>query len=334
MTTRVKFVLLALAAGCVPELATTTDESETGATAATTEAATDPGTTTSDDAPTTGTTGEPAQCETFAQYRIDVQAEPNGLYYRADEQRLYIADDDNNRVLVRDEDGAIAVFAEIPNPSNDPGSDGLGDLDFAADGTLFVPRFGFGMPGLGAIFQVAPGGAPEAIAGVNDEWRRVGLDHDDARGLLWVSTYSRDADDVYTGWIASVDPVAGVETMLLGGLSKPVGIAVLGDTLFVGDQAQRQLFKVDLTAATPALTLVSDEFESLDLMETTPDGALLVLSYDTANSTGYVYRVTADGAITTVAQGDWEPRGIAFDGVSRIFVSARDTQQIVVMPAC
>ncbi|MBZ5714228.1 hypothetical protein [Nannocystis pusilla] len=326
MTRRVNFALLALAAGCVPELATES-ESET----ATTEAATDPGTATTGDAPTTG---EPAQCETFAQYRIDVQAEPNGLHYRADEQRLYIADDDNNRVLVRDEDGTIAVFAEIANPSNDPGSDGLGDLDFAADGTLFVPRFGFGMPGLGAIFQVAPGGAPEAIAGVNDEWRRVGLDYDDARGLLWVSTYSRDADDVYTGWIAGVDPVAGVETMLLGGLSKPVGIAVLGDTLFVGDQAQRQVFKVDLTAATPALTLVSDEFESLDLMETTPDGALLVLSYDTANSAGHVYRVTAEGAITTVAQGDWEPRGIAFDGVSRIFVSARDTQQIVVMPAC
>jgi len=327
MTTRAKFAILALTAGCVPQLEVTTD----GETAVTETAASTAGT---DDAPTTtGSTGEP-QCESFAQYRIDVQAEPNGLYYRVDDRRLYIADDDNNRVLARDEDGAIEVFAEIPNPSNDPGADGLGDLDFAADGALYVPRFGFGMPGLGAIFRVAPGGGPEAIAGVNDEWRRVGLDHDDARGLLWVATYSRDADDVYTGWIASVDPVAGVETMLLGGLSKPVGIAVLGDTLFVGDQAQRQLFKVDLKAATPALTLVSDEFESLDLMETTRDGALLVLSYDTANSTGYVHRVTAEGAITTVAQGDWEPRGIAFDGVSRIFVSARDTQQIVVVPAC
>ncbi|MDC0722660.1 hypothetical protein [Nannocystis bainbridge] len=327
MKTRV-FAMMAALAACVPQATTTASDGET-ATAATTE------TGTTDAAPTTGdTTGAPAQCETFPPYRIDVQAEPNGLYYRVDEARLYIADDDNNRVLVRDEDETLAVFTEIPNPSGDPGSDGLGDLDFAADGALYLPRFGFGMPGLGAIFRVAADGTAEAIAGVDDEWRRVGLDYDDARGLLYVATYSRDADDVYTGWIASVDPVAGVETMIVGGLSKPVGIAVLGDTLFVGDQAQRQLFKLDLEAAAPALTLVSDEFESLDLMETTPDGALLVLSYDTANSTGRVYRVTQDGAITTVAEGDWEPRGIAFDGVSRIFVSARDTQQIVVVPAC
>lgn len=329
MKTRVWTMTAALAA-CVPQAATTATESEAGtdASGATSGATADAPTTTD------GTTGAAAQCETFPTYRIDVQAEPNGLYYRVDEQKLYIADDDNNRVLVRDEDGATEVFAEIPNPSGDPGSDGLGDLDFAADGTLYLPRFGFGMPGLGAIFRVGPDGEAEALAGVNDEWRRVGLDYDDARGRLYVATYSRDADDVYTGWIASVDPVAGVETMIVGGLSKPVGIAVLGDTLFVGDQSQRQLFKLDLKAAAPALTLVSDEFESLDLMATTPDGALLVLSYDTANSTGRVYRVTGDGTISTVAEGDWEPRGIAFDGVSRIFVSARDTQQIVVMPAC
>ena len=279
-------------------------------------------------------TGAPAQCEAFTPEVIDVQAEPNGLFYRADQGALYIADDDNNRILVRRDDGTLEVFAEIPNPSGDPGSDGLGDLDFSADGSLFVPRFGFGMVGLGAIFRVSADGTPNEIQGVNTEWRRVGLDYDDTRGLLYVATYSRDADDVYTGWISTVDAVAGVETKILGGLGKPVGIAVIGDTLFVGDQSQRQLFRVDLTAKEPALQLVSDEFESIDLIEATPGGELLVLSFDTANSTGYVYRVSQAGAITTVATGDWEPRGIAFDGVSRIFISARDSQTIVVVPAC
>ena len=236
-----------------------------------------------------GSSGSPdaaAQCEPFEPEILDIQAEPNGLFYRADQRSLYIADDDNNRILVRSEDGELRVFAEIPNPSGDPGSDGLGDLDFAADGSLFVPRFGFGIGGLGAIFRVSADGSPTELPGVDAEWRRVGLDYDDARGLLYVATYSRDADDVYTGWISSVDPVAGVETKLLGGLSKPVGIAVLGDALFVGDQAQRRLFRVELTAKQPALALVSDEFESLDLMEATPGGELLVLSFDTANSTG------------------------------------------------
>lgn len=280
------------------------------------------------------TTGAAPLCEPFEPFIIDVQAEPNGLSYRAAEGRLYIADDDNNRVLTRDDDGTFGVFVEIPNPSGDPGADGLGDLDFAADGTLYVPRFGFGMPGLGAIFQVTPDGVATAIAGVNDAWRRVGLDYDDARGLVYVATYSRDADDVYTGWIASVDPATGVETTIVAGLKKPVGIAVIGDALFVGDQVDRRLYRVDLTAATPGLTLVSDEFEALDLMEATPDGDLLVLSYDTANSRGRVLRVTPAGSITIVAEGAWEPRGITFDGVSRIFVSARDSQTIVVVPAC
>lgn len=315
-----RLLAAALLVACVPAPATTaTDTASAGE---------------SDTAATGDTTGAAPACEPFEPYVIDVQAEPNGLHYRADQATLYIADDDNNRVLTRADDGTFGVFVEIPNPSGDPGADGLGDLDFAADGTLFVPRFGFGMPGLGAIFQVTPDGVATAIAGVNDAWRRVGLDYDDARGLLYVATYSRDADDVYTGWIASVDPKAGVEATIVSGLVKPVGIAVIGDALFVGDQVDRRLYRVDLDAAAPALSLVSDEFESLDLMQATPDGDLLVLSYDTANSRGRVLRVTPDGAITIVAEGAWEPRGIAFDGVSRIFVSARDSQTIVVVPAC
>ncbi|MFY0532473.1 hypothetical protein [Nannocystis pusilla] len=111
MKTRVWTMTAALAA-CVPQAATTATESATGteATGTASEATADAPTTTD------GTTGAPAQCETFPTYRIDVQAEPNGLYYRVDEQKLYIADDDNNRVLVRDEDGTTEVFAEIPNP--------------------------------------------------------------------------------------------------------------------------------------------------------------------------------------------------------------------------
>jgi sugar lactone lactonase YvrE len=100
----------------------------------------------------------PAACEPFEPYEIDVQAEPNGLYWRGDLATLFIADDDNNRILTRAADGAGGVFAEIPSPSNDPGSDGLGQLAAAADGALFVPRFGFDDPTLGGVFRVAPDG--------------------------------------------------------------------------------------------------------------------------------------------------------------------------------
>ena len=79
-------------------------------------------------------TGAPAACEPFAPFEIDVQAQPNGLYWRGDLSQLFIADDDENRILTRSDDGKSAVFAEIPNPSGDPGTDGLGQIDFAADG--------------------------------------------------------------------------------------------------------------------------------------------------------------------------------------------------------
>jgi sugar lactone lactonase YvrE len=310
---------LVLLLACVPTPADDTGGADDTAGASTSE-------------PTTA--GAPPVCEPFEPYVIDVQAEPNGLYWRADEAALYIADDDNNRILRRADDGASSVFAAIPSPNDNPGADGLGDLDFAADGALYVPRFGFGVPDLGAIFRVAADGAPTALAGVDPAWRRVGLDYDEARGLLYVATFSKDSEGMFSGWVSTVDPVAGEEKILVEGLSKPVGVAVVGDTLYVGDQNLQILYKVDLTAESPVLAVVSDEFANLDLMEPTADGDLLLLSYDPATSTGHVYRVTPDGAYTTVAEGDWEPRGITFDGLSKIYVSARNTQTIVVLPAC
>lgn len=287
------------------------------------------------DTPTTTDepTGAPAVCEPFAPFELDVEAEPNGLYWRGDLNTLFIADDDNNRILTRTADGVGGVFATIPSPLNDPGSDGLGQLDAAADGTLFVPRFGFDDPTLGGVFRVAPDGTPTQIPGLAADVRRVGLDHDDDSGLLYVATYNKDSEGVFVGWIAAVDPVNGGETTLVDGLEKPVGILSLGGKLYVGDQPTRKIYSVDL--ADPALVLLTDEVVALDQFEASgDDDNFFALAYDETLMTGYVYRVNVNGTFTITAQGSWEPRGIAFDGVSRIFVSERDMQRIVVVPAC
>lgn len=283
--------------------------------------------------PTTGGTGEPAVCEPFAPFEIDVQAQPNGLYWRGDLSQLFIADDDENRILTRSDDGKSAIFAEIPNPSGDPGTDGLGQIDFAPDGSLYVPRFGFDDPSLGAVFRIGPDGQPAAIAGLKTDVRRVGLDFDDASGLLYVGTFTKDSGGVFTGWVAVVDPEKGTEQTLVDGLVKPVGVIALGGKLYVGDQPTRKIYSVDL--ADPALVLLTDELVSLDqFIHTSDDESFFSIAYDESVTTGYVYRVSTDGTYTTVAQGAWEPRGIAFDGVSRIFVSERDGQRIAVVPAC
>jgi S-adenosylmethionine:diacylglycerol 3-amino-3-carboxypropyl transferase len=127
--------------------------------------------------------------------------------------------------------------------------------------------------------------------------------------------------------------VNGGETTIVGGLEKPVGILALGGKLYVGDQPTRKIYSVDL--ADPALVLLTDEVVALDQFAASdqPD-SFFALAYDETLMTGYVYRVNIHGSFTVAAQGAWEPRGIAFDGVSRIFVSERDVQRIAVVPAC
>lgn len=296
------------------------------------------GTTDSDDSgtgePTGGSTGgEPANCEPFTPFEIDVMAQPNGLYWRGDLNTLFIADDDENRILTRADDGAGAVFAEIPSAADGPGSDGLGQIDFAADGNLFVPRFGFDDPDLGAVFHIAPDGAAAPVPGLATDVRRVGLDYDDTSGTLYVGTFTKDSEGVFHGWIAAVDPAEGTETTLVEGFVKPVGVLALGGKLYVGDQPTRKIYSVDL--AEPELVLLTDELVSLDQFIHTGDAdSFYSIAYDESITTGYVYRVKTDGTYTTVAQGKWEPRGIAFDGVSRIFVAEHDVQKIAVVPAC
>ncbi len=324
---RISCSLLLVCAACTPpsgadDTGDTTAE-ETGATGATGE-------------PTSGaepSTGEPAKCEPFTPFEIDVQAQPNGLYWRGDLSQLFIADDDENRILTRDDDGKGAVFAEIPNPSGDPGTDGLGQIDFAADGSLYVPRFGFDDPSLGAVFRVDPNGTALPIPGLKTDVRRVGLDFDDTSGVLYVGTFTKDSGGVFSGWVAAVDPEKGTEKTVIEGFVKPVGIIALGGKLYVGDQPTRKIYSVDL--ADPKLVVLNDDLVSLDqFIHTGDEDSFFSIAYDEGLSTGYVYRVRTDGTYTTVAQGQWEPRGIAFDGASRIYVSEYDAQRIAVVPAC
>ena len=104
-----RILALCLLSACAPPSGTDDPTATTGATGEPTSGA--------------SSTGEPAACEPFAPFELDVQAQPNGLYWRGDLSQLFIADDDENRILTRTDDGKSAVFAEIPNPSGDPGTE-------------------------------------------------------------------------------------------------------------------------------------------------------------------------------------------------------------------
>lgn len=62
-------------------------------------------------------TDTPLQCEPFAPYGLDIDAQPNGPYQRGDLGAPFIADDDDNRVLTRTDAGTGARLAELPDPT-------------------------------------------------------------------------------------------------------------------------------------------------------------------------------------------------------------------------
>jgi len=274
------------------------------------------------------------QCEHFEPYEIEITADPNGLYYHAGRETLYVVDDDNNRILSIGDDGSRGIFAEIPNPSGDPGNDGLGDIDCDDGDWFYVPRFGFGETGLGAVFKISPEGAEEAIEGVDTQWRRIGLDYDDGQDILYVATFNKDTTGIYAGWISVVDPGAGTEEQIITGFQKPVGVLKVGDVLLVTEQKEDAIYKVNLSADPPVREMFIDDLLHPDIMEHAGEDAVYVAAFDEGSGTGYVYRVTLDGSRELVGTGEWEPRGIAFDGLSRIFISSHGDYKIIVIPAC
>src|SRR5690606_29210830 len=76
---------------------------------------------------------------------IEVEGDPNGIHWDASARVLYIADDDNNRILRWSDKGGIELVAALPAVPG--GSAGLGQVVRAPDGTLVVPRFGGGTAG-------------------------------------------------------------------------------------------------------------------------------------------------------------------------------------------
>lgn len=242
---------------------------------------------------------------------ISVDGDPNGLWWDAASATLFMADDENNRVLrYRDGEG-ISLVADLPAaPANGPG---LGALARLADGTLVVVRFGGGTAG--DVVYVRPDGTSAKVPNLLPERRRIGITVTQDGQLL--DGYFVRNNNVNVGSVARLT-LDGTEQEVVGAMQKPVGVLAVGDTLFISDQLAGKVYRAPLSA--PSQLVPFATMSMPDLLATGPGDTLLTGSRD-----GTVRSITPAGEVSVLAAGFQQPHGLAYDAKNkRLFVADHD----------
>ena len=248
---------------------------------------------------------------------LAIDGDPNGLYWDATSSTLYIADDGNNRILTYTDAAGLVQFANLPAaPASGPG---LGQLIPLPDGSLLVTRFGYGTTG--DVVQVMPnssGGATSAIIpNLDPTKRRIGLARADDGTIF--DTYFTKNGTGYVGAVASLT-LAGVETDVVTGLQKPVGVLVIGPTFYMDDQDTNELYTTPLTfdgGASPGTLTEFAQLPDADLLCVGPSGTIF-----SGGADGNVRQIDSSGNVTVFATGFTAARGVAYDAANgRLFIA-------------
>lgn len=256
---------------------------------------------------------------------IAVPADPNGLAYDPRTATLYVAD------------GGGAVFAVAHGQARRIATidaagcvaNQLGGIAVAPDGTIWVARLGHGHAG--AIFEITPGGRMSQLPGLSPQAWHLGLTYDAAAHALYATRYDKRATGPCDGAVIRIDLATGAVTSVLADLCKPVGVARIGDELWVSDARRGTMLCATLGARgrVGSITWLAG-IDRPDSVAACSDGVVLT-TYDPETGIGSVCRVASAGAVTTLATGVWQPRGIACDG-THAFVAIRGAGQILVVP--
>jgi DNA-binding beta-propeller fold protein YncE len=244
---------------------------------------------------------------------VALDARPNGLAVRPDDGAIYLTDDATSSVLRSTDGHAFSRYAEVPTAAGQAAS--LSQIAFDAEGNLLVERFGFGTAG--GLFSIAGADHVVALAGLDPTRRRLGLASAGAHRAL--STWFKGGGEgSATGGLSLVtyDAATGEarERDLVTGLGKPVGVVVLGDKVFVADQARNVIVSASLPTLLAAAQPVAgmDTYARIahpDLMAADPaTGAL----YTRCNAES-VCRIAADGTVSEIASGFHDARGVALN---------------------
>jgi DNA-binding beta-propeller fold protein YncE len=241
--------------------------------------------------------------------QLQIDGDPNGLYWDATAQRLYLADDNNNRILLWTDAAGVQPFAALPATTDS--SPGLGQVTEASDGTLLTTRFGYGSDG--AVLYVTANGDAGVVPQLDVLKRRIGIVSDGAD--IYDSYFVKGSPNV--GAIAKVT-LAGTEVDVMQGLSKPVGLIVQNGILYAADQAAGEILKCTLPACSDKMQFAA--LAQPDLLSVGPNG-----SFFSGSPSGSVYQIGSDGTVQTLAGTFQQPRGTAYDAANkRLFIADHD----------
>lgn len=245
-------------------------------------------------------------------------AKLNGLYWDEGEARLYLTDDASNSLRLWDGKKSFGSFAALP-PAPQSGAT-LGQLTRTADKTFYVTRFGFGTDG--TVIAIPKSGSAVNLAGLDPLRRRIGVTTTDDGGLLdgW---FVKGA----TGSVSRLNVSGGTATEqeLINGLGKPVGLAVAGDKVYVGDQNSGSILSYSLKqiSAQPAnladgkVVATFTTLDGIDLMTAASDGTLFF-----GGSGGKLFKINPKGETSVLVSGWPKIIGVAFDEKNRRLFAA------------
>jgi glucose/arabinose dehydrogenase len=215
---------------------------------------------------------------------------------------------DSGRTTVRLGTGSgETAFVDLAAPF----ATGLHQVDnpvFDRDGNLYVTYSGTrGQQVPVSIFRVRPNGTREAFSSgiVNPTSTAIGPD-----GHLYVSSR-------FEGTVYRVERDGSVESFATD-LGVACGLAFATDgTLFVGDRSGT-IFKVDGNGRATTFASLPGSVAAFHLA-LGRDEALYVTG-PTLSSYDAIYRVDADGTVTSTFRGFGRPQGLAFDSNGALFV--------------
>jgi hypothetical protein len=257
---------------------------------------------------------------------ILLRADPSCLVYDRYRDALLVADAYSGAIIQIDGDRQRRI-ATIGS-GGVVGTNRIGGLAITPYGTLFASRLGDGQAG--AIFRVEPDGRVEALEQLPPRWWRGGLTYDANEHRLYSTQFMRSRSGPFDGAIVEIDLVTGASSIVADGFLHPIGIVKLGSTLVVTDARQRAVVLVEHVAGRGALrSPLADGIDRPDSICTCGLDSVLVTTFDDVTQRGTVRRIWLDGRMRVIAEGSWEPRGVATDG-ERVFVATRRAGRVVV----
>jgi hypothetical protein len=248
--------------------------------------------------------------------------DPISLLWHEPSATLYIADNRNDQIWTWTDAAGFTKLVALPSDpaAVDAGQTNLGQIVRLPDGTLVVPRFGFGKTG--AIVHVDPASKNgAAIAGLSRELRRVALT---AQGdVLWGAYFQQGQQSDGAGTVTKITGLKEEQSYATG-FQKPVAVIVHEGKLIVSDQARGVLYALPLSGAAPPYPVYA-RVASPDALAEGPNGSLITGQYKRLNDGGplQIRQVMPDGTVKVIATSDLaRPQGVAYDTRNkRLFVA-------------